>query len=190
MAVNRMEYAEQMQGIQQEIEKLQEQRDEIQQTEIDPRARLVVFGLLNSGKSTLLNVLTDHLDEELFKTGDFRVTTSNQVYETDDMIFVDTPGMDGGDSDDILATLGVSGAHIILFLHNADHELEHQEIELLQKLLQLDAGAPVNGRSPVMILMSRADSLSKNEVEQVRAKSWSSVRSCLIPSLWFCRYRH
>lgn len=131
------------------------------------KLRLAVYGLLNSGKSTLLNVLTQHYDNEFFKTGDRRVTTQNQEFETDDIIYIDTPGLDGGTQDDINADIGKNKAHLVLFVHNAAKELEQEEINLLSKLKQ-EAGDLA--QQSIIVVLTRCDSVKKDDREKVKQK--------------------
>ena len=55
---------------------------------------IAVCGLMNTGKSYLLNMLTQHIDQEYFKTADQRETAANKTLETEQYIYLDTPGLD------------------------------------------------------------------------------------------------
>lgn len=140
------------------------------------KVKLAVFGLLNSGKSTLLNILTDHIDEDFFQTGDHSVTVKNQILETDEMIYIDTPGIDGGDQDDIVATVGKDKADVILFVHNASKELEQEEIDLL---LELQKTFGPTTKDSVILVMSRADSLDPEDLSKVQNKIKEQCASLL-----------
>lgn len=129
------------------------------------KTKLAVYGLLNSGKSTLLNVVTNHLNDDFFKTGDRRVTTENQYYETEKMIFIDTPGLDGGDQDDLTASIGKDQANLILFVHNAAKEMEKEEIDLLKNLKQ-ELGD--NDEKAIIIVLSRSDSVDPEDLAKVK----------------------
>ncbi len=54
---------------------------------------IVTWGLMNAGKSSLLNMLTKHIEQEYFKTNDFRETAVISAYETDQLTYLDTPGL-------------------------------------------------------------------------------------------------
>lgn len=129
--------------------------------------RVVVFGLLNSGKSTLMNALTGHFKSEFFKTGDMRVTVKNKVFQTPEFYFIDTPGLDGDTADDVFALHGQSKADIILFVHHAVKELESVEIELLSKLKTSLGDYATKG---IIMVLSRKDSLDEEQLAQVQAK--------------------
>lgn len=140
------------------------------------KVKLAVFGLLNSGKSTLLNILTNHIDEDFFQTGDHRVTVKNQVLESEDIIYIDTPGIDGSAQDDIVASIGKDKADIILFVHNAAKELEQEEIDLL---LELKNTFGQHTKDSVILLMSRADSIDPEDLNKVQNKIHEQCTSLL-----------
>ena len=48
---------------------------------------IAVCGLMNAGKSYLLNMLTQQIDQEYFKTADQRETTTNKTLETEQYIY-------------------------------------------------------------------------------------------------------
>jgi GTPase SAR1 family protein len=98
--------------------------------------RVTVLGKQNSGKSTLLNVLCDHFNDEIFPTGDRIVTKKKQIEKHHGTVFVDTPGLDASDEDDEEAGKALkTGA--VLFLHSClTRELDRQECESLKRLVQ------------------------------------------------------
>lgn len=163
------EYSSRLNSYQSQIQQKAEMVDTLyeEQCMSADKLRLAVYGLLNSGKSTLLNVLTEHYDNDFFKTGDRRVTTQNQEFETDDIIYIDTPGLDGGTQDDINADIGKNKAHLVLFVHNATKELEQEEINLLSNLKQ-EAGDLA--QKSIIIVLTRCDSVPKEDREKVKQK--------------------
>ncbi|MGE4319553.1 MAG: GTPase [Deferribacterales bacterium] len=82
------------------------------------RPRILASGLLKAGKSTLMNCLTGDYDDTRFKTGVVRETISNQIYEQDGYIFVDTPGVDAEENDTKTAVEAFKTADVVLFVHN------------------------------------------------------------------------
>ncbi|ABM38050.1 GTPase [Polaromonas naphthalenivorans] len=96
-------------------------------------------GLLKAGKSTLLNMLTDHLDTEFFKSGIIRETIRNQSFVTNDFVFMDTPGIDAKVDDDKEAFEGIAKADILLMVHHPQGELQMQELEFLKKLVLISS---------------------------------------------------
>jgi energy-coupling factor transporter ATP-binding protein EcfA2 len=98
--------------------------------------RITVIGKQNSGKSTLLNVLCGFFDREHFPTGDRIVTKKIDEFEYNDMVFVDTPGLDATQEDEDEAnTVLKNGA--ALFLHSClTGELDGEECKSLERLVR------------------------------------------------------
>lgn len=126
-----------------------------------------VYGLLNSGKSTLLNVLTGHFDKEFFPTGDLRTTISNRVFQTVDHYYIDTPGLDSDKADDFLANESLFRTEVVLFVHNAASELESYELKVLTKLSKMLGKFAQQG---IILVLSRKDSLLDEELQTVQSK--------------------
>ena len=95
---------------------------------------IVAYGLMNAGKSSLLNMLTAHIEQEFFKTNDVRETAEVKRFESEKYVYLDTPGLDANDLDDELAESGVSNADVVLFLHQPQGALEANEISFLKNL--------------------------------------------------------
>lgn len=125
---------------------------------------VVAWGLLNAGKSYLLNMLTDHIDKEFFKTNDFRETTEIKSLETDHFIYLDTPGLDANALDDTQAMKGANEADIILFVHQLQGALEAIEIEFL-KSLKYSFGT--FAEKNIILVLSKTDKESPEKVEQI-----------------------
>lgn len=128
---------------------------------------IVVYGLMNAGKSYLLNMLTEHIDSEYFKTNDFRETTENKAFETDACIFLDTPGLDANDDDNIQALEGIKQADIVLFVHQLQGELEKVEIDFLQHVV--DSFGDYASDNIIMVL-SKVDKESTDKVNQIQTR--------------------
>lgn len=99
--------------------------------------RIAVCGMYNAGKSTLLNVLSGHTSDEdaPFATGAARCTSKVSEHHADGVVYVDTPGIDGGPGDDAVALAGLESADYLLCAHNvAVVELEEQESSFLRSL--------------------------------------------------------
>lgn len=89
--------------------------------EIHSKPVVVAYGLMSSGKSSLLNMLTGHVREEFFM--------ANDVFEGERYVFVDTPGVDAS-----VEETGAGQADIALFVHEPQGELEAIELEFLSSL--------------------------------------------------------
>ena len=128
---------------------------------------VVAWGLMNAGKSYLLNMLTQHIESEFFKTNDFRETAQIKTFESTDFIYIDTPGLDASTSDDSVALVGVEKADIVLFVHQIQGELEAIEINFLEGVVK-SFGQYANDN--IIIVLSKIDKESKEKVEAIRAK--------------------
>lgn len=85
---------------------------------------------MKAGKSSLFNAIIG--EKEVFKTDVIRATVSNDSYEMENYILIDTPGLDANDEDTAVALEGYKSADIILFVHNViDGELNKIETDYI-----------------------------------------------------------
>lgn len=97
--------------------------------------KVIACGLYNQGKSSLLNIITDHIDKEYFKTSAARETVEVKSFTSNDVIYIDTPGFDGKKDDDNEAWKGLIDANVVLFVHSLkEREFDIQERALLKNL--------------------------------------------------------
>jgi predicted GTPase len=115
---------------------IQEKFNLISNQNADSRPTIVAYGLMNAGKSFLLNMLTQHIEEEFFKTNDIRETAEVKKFESEKYVYLDTPGLDANEADDAQAQFGASQADVVLFLHQPQGELEASEVKFLKELKQ------------------------------------------------------
>lgn len=114
------------------------------------KPRIAAWGLVKAGKSSLLNMLSGHVNDEFFKTGPVRTTRLNHEFEADNYILVDTPGLGIDDNDSKQAYEGLNKADIVLFIHALQGELDREEIDLL---IQVKAAyGQETGRRLILIL--------------------------------------
>ena len=128
---------------------------------------IAVCGLMNVGKSYLLNMLTQHIDREYFKTADQRETTTNKTLETENYIYLDTPGLDANTQDDAIAKQGISQADIVLFVHQPQGELEAAEMDFLRQLKNSYGKA---FKHSVVIVISKIDKEDLAKINSIDAK--------------------
>lgn len=130
-----------------------------------PRKPIIaVCGLMNAGKSYLLNMLTQHIDQEYFKTADMRETTAVETLETDEYIYLDTPGLDATIQDDAVANQGIGEADIVLFVHQPQGELDPTERDFLR---QLKASFGRAAKSSIIIIISKIDKEPESKIEAI-----------------------
>ena len=96
---------------------------------------VVVIGIYNQGKSTLLNALLDDMNNATFKVSNTPQTRELQCKEHGGIQWIDTPGFAVEEVDDNKALAGIEQVGIGLFVHKAKMgELHKNEIETLRKL--------------------------------------------------------
>ena len=125
---------------------------------------IAVCGLMNAGKSYLLNMLTRHIDQEYFKTADQRETITNKTLETEQYIYLDTPGLDANVQDDAVASQGISEADIVLFVHQPQGELDPTEINFLR---QLKASFGRSAKHSIIIVISKIDKEAESKIDAI-----------------------
>ena len=127
--------------------------------------RIAVFGKYNHGKSTLLNAL---IGKEIFKTADKRETIKNAEYTHNDVIWVDTPGLDADvhGKDDKEAMKGAFEIADILYLvHSVKAgELDKYEMKVYRELMKQDK----NYSKKMFLILTQIDQLQTEQLDQVK----------------------
>jgi GTPase Era involved in 16S rRNA processing len=146
---------------------MQAQLDELLSGEEESTPAIVAYGMMNAGKSYLLNMLTGHVEQEFFRTNDIRETVDVARFEDAGCAWVDTPGLDADEEDDRRAQQGVQAADIVLFVHQPQGELEAKEVAFLGQLrASLDAFAASN----IVVVLSKADKEAVGKLGQVEQR--------------------
>ena len=146
---------------------------------VDRKPVVAVCGLMNAGKSYLLNMLTQHTDEEFFKTNDIRETAEVKSFETNDCIFLDTPGLDASEADDETAIKGAFQADVYLFVHQPQGELEPIELNFLKNLV---AHLSENASKHIIMVFSKTDkdrTENTENIEKIKLKSLAQIKAHL-----------
>lgn len=137
---------------------------------------VAAWGLMNAGKSYLLNMLTNHIQTECFRTNDIRETAELKEFETDNFIFLDTPGLDANNADDLIALQGAAKADIVLFVHQPQGELEQIEVDFLRKLK--DSFGQFAEQNIILVL-SKSDVESDNGIAAIEKRMLEQCRDDL-----------
>lgn len=137
---------------------------------------VAVWGLMNAGKSYLLNMLTQHLDTELFKTNDFRETAEIKTTQFNDIIYLDTPGLDANNADDLEAMRGVNHADVVLFVHQPQGALEKIEMDFLRNLKN---SFGENAARNIILVISKADKENPEKIQSIEAEMLQQCRELL-----------
>jgi GTP-binding protein EngB required for normal cell division len=117
--------------------------------------RVTVCGLLKAGKSTLLNMLTEHFDAEYFATGVTRKTISVETYDHNGIRYADTPGLDAPNEDEQRSWQAFVSTDVLLFAHALTGELNAMELDILARFRQ----ARPDCASSMVVALTNADEL-------------------------------
>lgn len=150
-----------------ESKSLREEINSLNPVDHHSKPTIVVWGLMNAGKSYLLNMLSEHIENPYFKVADQRETAVNKDFDAGDRVYVDTPGLDANDSDDLEAFLASKTADIVLFVHQLQGELEAKEIEFLKALKE--SFGEYASKNIVMVL-SKIDKEDEEKVVQIQSR--------------------
>lgn len=148
-------------------QEMQSQLDELLTDTEEERPVIVAYGMMNAGKSYLLNMLSGHLEQEFFKTNDVRETVEVARYESADCVWLDTPGLDADEEDDRRAQQGVQVGDIVLFVHQPQGELEAKEVAFLG---QLRASLDTHAARNIVVVLSKADKESADKIGRVEQR--------------------
>lgn len=133
----------------------------------DTEPTIVCTGLLNAGKSTLLNALIGDIDNKTFSRSDIRETTQNKVFTIDKLTYIDTPGLDANDADTKVVYETIDRADIVLFVHNINTgELDPTEINFLVKL-QKNWNVSKESLQNIIFVLSRKDEIDIGKEESI-----------------------
>lgn len=104
-----------------------------------PDARIMVYGVYNAGKSTLINAL---VGEEVAATGDIPLTDRVDSYHWNNTVILDTPGVDAPLEHEQVTREQMLKADAIIFVVNPSGAAEEEKtfkvlIDILQARKQL-----------------------------------------------------
>jgi small GTP-binding protein len=126
---------------------------------------IVCTGLLNAGKSTLLNALIGDNDNQTFKVADIRETTAKKQISVANLTYIDTPGLDANDNDTKVVYEAINSADIVLFVHNINTgELDKSEVTFLKDALKHHPN-PKDFLSTIIFVLTKKDNLDPSEEE-------------------------
>lgn len=128
---------------------------------------IAACGLVNAGKSHLLNMLSGHIDDEFFSVADQRETARIKVLETNAYIYLDTPGLDASDADTEEAMTGIDQADVVLFVHQPQGELEENEKDFLCSLKQSFGEL---AEQNIILVLSKADKEGQEKIDEIADK--------------------
>lgn len=136
--------------------------------------KIAVAGRMNHGKSSLLNSL---IGEDIFKVQDIRETTTNSRYELfEDVLLVDTPGLDANINDDAIANVAYESSNIILFVHNYNVGDFHKgELEALKRIADFHNSEAFSDRF-ILVLTGKDAVTDQNDRELIKLKLLKDIK--------------
>ena len=140
---------------------------EIEKCQHGPKPVIAACGLMNAGKSFLLNMLTRHLEQEFFRTNDVRETVANAQFDSERYIYLDTPGIDANPDDDEHASQGVRHADVILFVHQPQGELDEAESRFLRGLVP---ALGIHAGDSIIIVLSKSEKESPEKIVAIEQR--------------------
>jgi GTPase Era involved in 16S rRNA processing len=137
---------------------------------------IAAWGLVKAGKSSLLNMLSGHTEDEFFKTGAARTTRLNQQLEADHYLLMDTPGLGIDQLDSRQAYAGLDKADVVLFVHAPPGELDQEEMDLLR---QVKSTYAANTEQRLILVLSQLDKNQDGAMEHIRERILEQLREHL-----------
>jgi uncharacterized protein ACIAD1443 len=136
--------------------------------------KIAVAGRMNHGKSSLLNSL---IGDNIFKVQDIRETTANSRYELfEDVLLVDTPGLDANINDDAIANVAYESSNIILFVHNYNVGDFHKgELEALKRIADFHNSEAFGDRF-ILVLTGKDAVTDQNDRELIKLKLLKDIK--------------
>jgi tRNA U34 5-carboxymethylaminomethyl modifying GTPase MnmE/TrmE len=121
---------------------------------------VVIFGPVNSGKSSLLNAL---ITRKHFAVADRRMTVAIEEYEYDGVIYRDTPGWDSNTvEDERVALEGLKNADVWIYNHSAPQgELSQMDLRCLSAFTNEVASYP-ECKKVLLISISKVEEVGDN----------------------------
>ena len=133
----------------------------IQEKQKDNKVRVVNTGMVSSGKSSLYNTLINST-EEYFPTVAARTTVKANYFGYNNILYVDTPGIDVRCEDDALAFNTIMESDIIMMIHNIrTGPLNKSEVEWL-KNITYNMGSVEMCQARIIFVISWKDTREKD----------------------------
>ncbi|MDO2408338.1 GTPase [Campylobacter magnus] len=140
----------------------------VKENSFDSTSKIVVFGLYNHGKSTLLNQLIGDYNNGTFKVADTRETIEEKRVDIEDKEYIDTPGLNADNHDTKTALDTISISDLYLFVHKVTTgELNQQEANFLKEVSKnLDANDFLKSCIFVLTCAKEVDESALNNVTE------------------------
>lgn len=139
---------------------------------------LVNAGRMNHGKSSLLNSLTGKV-EDIFEVQDKRTTIKNKVYQySENVYFIDTPGLNANDKDDQEAIKAYKKANIILFVHNLSvGDIRKEEVRDIKTIMSCFNNVDNLLDKFVLVLTGKDAIQAKDDLSSIKEKILLDIKN-------------
>lgn len=137
----------------------------------EEKPKVLVYGIYNAGKSTLVNVLCG---KEVAEVGDRPTTAKTQPYDAGKYILMDTPGIDAPIEHEMEADENMNNCHVILFVVSSKGGFESRKnYERMAEMIQRGL--------PFYIILNDRGSATTDEQEHQR--ELESIQQKIITNL-------
>ena len=137
--------------------------------------KITCLGLLNHGKSSLLNALVDDSKNETFKVSDGRETRKNNEVNFSDFSYVDTPGLNADNEDNSMALEAIKISDINLFCHNPNTGGLNQAEKYFLEYISTNWENPAKFLNSTIFVFTNMDKIDSQNLELVEAEITNQI---------------
>ena len=137
--------------------------------------KITCLGLLNHGKSSLLNALVDDSKNETFKVSDGRETRKNKEVKFSDFSYVDTPGLNADNEDNSMALEAIKVSDINLFCHNPNTGGLNQAEKYFLEYISTNWENPAKFLNSTIFVFTNMDKIDAQNLELVKAEITNQI---------------
>ena len=130
---------------------------EITQRTQNQQPVVMVYGVYNAGKSTLINAL---VGEEVAKMGDIPQTDRVDAYTIGDVTLLDTPGIDAPIEHEKISREQLAKSDAVIFVLNSDGVLEEQQT-------YLEMGNILRAGKPMVVVLNNKNAYEAHSREYI-----------------------
>lgn len=137
--------------------------------------KITCLGLLNHGKSSLLNALVDDSKNETFKVSDGRETRKNKEVNFSDFSYVDTPGLNADNEDNSMALEAIKVSDINLFCHNPNTGGLNQAEKYFLEYISTNWENPAKFLNSTIFVFTNMDKIDAQNLELVKTEITNQI---------------
>lgn len=128
------------------------------------KVKVVCAGIYNAGKSTFLNQI---VGKSVFEVGDIPTTTKMQQYENNNVLFIDTPGVNANENDNNTALQIYKDADLVLFVSNIQNGgLNASEGNYLKEIETILGGEEIF-KNNVLFMLSNKHQVDETAIPKI-----------------------